>query len=78
MGHLRGDPEDNGVGDLAGGAGDEDALGLVTVAGGGRGHGARSDGSGNAVDLVEGSGEHRSCLLKFIYQLYLGYINTNS
>ena len=52
--HLRGDSEDNGVGDLAGGSRDEDALGLVVTGGGSRGEGAL----GNLVEaseLVEGS-----------------------
>ena len=52
---LPGDSEDDGVGDLASGTGDEDALGFVVE--GGSGHGSGGDGHDGAVNLVE-VGDH--------------------
>ena len=55
--NLRGDSEDNRVGDLTGGSGDEDAHGRVVGGGSGAGHGPGGN-LGNLVDageLVDGS-----------------------
>ena len=54
---LRGDTVDNGVGDLAGGTGDEHALGCILEGGVVGAHGADGEGSG-ALGVEEGLGEH--------------------
>jgi hypothetical protein len=54
---ARSDSEDDGVSDLASGAGDEDALGLVALTSGSSGHGAASNHV-DTVELVEGSRKH--------------------
>lgn len=52
---LPGDSEDDGVGNLASSAGDEDTLGLIVE--GGCSHGSGREGHHSAVNLVE-VGDH--------------------